>query len=52
MLTWIVAFAAAWSVAADAPRPFGDDFPKLDSWAVGEWWAGPGTTPDADVKPA
>lgn len=21
-----------------APRPFGDDFPKLDSLATGEWW--------------
>ena len=52
MLVWIVAFAAACSVAADSPRPFGEEFPQLDSWAVGDWWAGPGTTPDPDAKPA
>lgn len=25
--------------AAESPRPFGDEFPNLDSLAVGEWWA-------------
>jgi hypothetical protein len=24
--------------AADSSQPFGDEFPKLDSLAVGEWW--------------
>jgi 3',5'-cyclic AMP phosphodiesterase CpdA len=25
-------------LAADSPRPFGDEYPNLDSFAVGEWW--------------
>lgn len=24
--------------AEDSARPFGDDYPQLDSLAVGEWW--------------
>jgi hypothetical protein len=24
--------------AAESPRPFGEDYPDLDSTAVGEWW--------------
>ncbi len=26
---------------ADPERPFGDEFPKLDSWTIGEWWKRP-----------
>ena len=26
------------AAAEDSPRPFGDDFPQLDSLAVGQWW--------------
>ena len=26
------------ATAAESPRPFGDEFPNLDSLAVGEWW--------------
>ena len=34
-----VASTASAQVVADlAPQPFGDQFPKLDSDAVGEWW--------------
>jgi len=33
---------AADSVApAESPRPFGDEFPNLDSLAVGDWWTKP-----------
>jgi hypothetical protein len=29
------------AVAADSPTPFGDGYPQLDSWVVGEWWKEP-----------
>ena len=42
------------SPAADAvvpdvldPRPFGDDFPGLDSWATGQWWTKASASPAA-----
>jgi len=34
----VSATARAQAVADLAPQPFGDQFPKLDSDAVGEWW--------------
>ena len=40
------------AVAADAPRPFGGDFPQLDDWAVGEWWTEPWNEARPDGKPA
>lgn len=44
LLVWLREALAA--SAADAPaelaqQPFGDEFPKLDSVAVGEWWKKP-----------
>lgn len=38
--TCLICFAVtqALSLAADDPMPFGPDFPRLDSWCVGEWW--------------
>ncbi|MEZ5941048.1 MAG: metallophosphoesterase family protein [Planctomycetaceae bacterium] len=33
-----VLFCSAPLVAQEAAKPFGDDFPNLDSFAVGEWW--------------
>jgi 3',5'-cyclic AMP phosphodiesterase CpdA len=36
--TVLAAAAGAAATAADSPRPFGDDFPALDSLAAGEWW--------------
>ena len=39
--------------AADAPHPFGHDFPDLDGLATGEWWTksakGPNRPPQMDV---
>ena len=29
-----------------APRPFGDDFPGLDSWVTGKWWTKPSASPE------
>ena len=34
-----LAIKPAGLVAADAPQPFGPEFPNLDSLATGEWWA-------------
>ncbi len=35
---YVSATARAQVIADLAPQPFGDQFPKLDSDAVGEWW--------------
>jgi hypothetical protein len=51
LLAVVLTFAAAGAAAADASRPFGDDFPKLDSWAVGEWWTEPWDLPGPDGRP-
>ena len=32
------------------PHPFGSDFPELDSWVTGKWWAKPSASPET-VKP-
>jgi 3',5'-cyclic AMP phosphodiesterase CpdA len=58
----LIAAAAAVAVAPPSPaadpepaRPFGDDFPNLDSFAVGEWWkkkpakSAPNPPPPMDV---
>lgn len=34
----LVVLARLHVCAADLPRPFGSDFPNLDSLAVSEWW--------------
>lgn len=36
--------------AADATLPFGEEFPNLDSLAIGEWWAKTAITPNAKGK--
>jgi hypothetical protein len=51
LLAALVASAAAWSAGADAPRPFGEEFPQLDSWAVGEWWSEPWKKTGTDGSP-
>src|SRR5687767_8912444 len=39
LLVWRGASPAkAVEPAAESPQPFGDEFPDLDSLAVGEWW--------------
>ena len=54
----VMLFAAchicAQEVAPESPQPFGNEFPNLDSLAVGEWWKkpqpkGPNPPPSLDV---
>ena len=49
-----VALGTATRAEIAAPHPFGDEFPNLDSLAVGEWWKkpppkGPNAPPPLDV---
>lgn len=39
--TLVFGSQTAAAAEGDNPRPFGDDFPELDSLAVGEWWKKP-----------
>lgn len=46
-------FVRSPGIAADAPEPFGTQFPKLESLTTGEWWkkaAVPNVTKDAKGK--
>ena len=50
-----VAVVGAAGAATDDLHPFGDEFPNLDSLAVGEWWKKPrrrGRTPRPDGRAA
>ncbi|MBX7168290.1 MAG: hypothetical protein K1X74_18275 [Pirellulales bacterium] len=57
---WLLLLALIWHPGAarggDEPRPFGADYPQLDSLAVGDWWTrkakGPNPPPQLDVPRA
>jgi hypothetical protein len=38
------------AVGADSPTPFGDAYPQLDRWVVGEWWKEPWKTTKPGTK--
>ena len=37
-------------LAGDSPTPFGDAYPQLDRWVVGEWWKEPWKAPARGPK--
>ncbi len=41
---------ASEAVAQEDARPFGDEFPRLDSMAVGSWWERPEPRPNQKKK--
>jgi len=49
LLAWC---CGSWVAGAEPPRPFGEEFPNLDSLAVGSWWTrtATGQNPPPDLK--